>query len=385
VAKQSGQAQVPATAQEPSKGAVATKNYIDILKSDTMRGTIAQVLPGYLDAQRFMGMALEAAKAFAASPKVVKESILIAVFQAAKLGLYFDKMLGEAHMVPFKTPDGRSLITMIPGYKGLIKLAKKSGDKLVDVKAYIIYDKDEFAQWIDGDGPHFRHVPSTEDDLGRMLGGYALFWLKGEDKPRYHYVSGQKIRKIKSSALSRGGAVWKSWEEDMWLKTIIRQAMKLLDLSPDLTVAIARDELIDSGKIDSAIPDELTGIVDGEYQEVANQVNASADRPPEGEGKPTVATPQAKKGRAEAGAAPSASGASQKSGAESQEPPPPAEDKETKLFQDKAMELAGYAGITDLDSWLLSEMSIPSLSMTPTKSQVDVIKSLEFAVNETGK
>ena len=107
-------------------------------------------------------------------------SILIAAFNAARIGLPVGGAQGLAFFVPRK---GRVCLDV--GYRGYIELAVDSGH--IDTVATDVYLAGEaFEQWTDEDGKHFRHVPHLPDqrDLKweNVLGAYVVYKTRAGGK-----------------------------------------------------------------------------------------------------------------------------------------------------------------------------------------------------------
>jgi recombination protein RecT len=88
---------------------------------EQFKGEIARALPKHLSPDRMVRIALTA---FRMNPKLAEvdpRSVFAAVIQSSQLGLEVG-LMGEAHLVPFG-----SQCQLIPGYQGLMKLARNSG------------------------------------------------------------------------------------------------------------------------------------------------------------------------------------------------------------------------------------------------------------------
>ena len=93
----------------------------------------SDVLPKFLPAERLVRVALTA---ISEQPKLLEctqESIILALMDAARLGLEPGGSLKQAHLVPFKTT-----CVLIPDYRGLAELARRSG-QVRDVYAQVVY------------------------------------------------------------------------------------------------------------------------------------------------------------------------------------------------------------------------------------------------------
>lgn len=268
---------------------------INRLTGDKMKAAIRAVAPAYCDPARFLTIAIAAAKAVAADEKVDPNSVLVAIHDAAKLGLYLDKQMQHAALVPyFDRNTGMKIIQCQPMYKGLIHMARESANELVDIRPYIVYKADEFRTWNDRQGTNFEHVPSLEDgrEASGIVGGYTLSWFKEEEAPRYYWVANDKILRVERMAKRKpkGGKSWKDDDtrDDMVLKTLIRQTLKWLDLSPQVAIALGIDNQTEANRLAGVRPmpsAEIADIIDADYRDpLQDEVDIAAEG-----GKPDVA------------------------------------------------------------------------------------------------
>ena len=142
------------------------------------KGEIERALPRHLNAERMARIALTA---FRMTPKLAEcdpRSIFAAVIQSAQLGLEVG-LMGEAHLVPFGDQ-----CQLIPGYTGLMKLARQSG-QVVDIYAHEVRAKDEFKLTL-GLTRNLEHnplmanggFPAAEEERGDVIGFYAVAVFK---------------------------------------------------------------------------------------------------------------------------------------------------------------------------------------------------------------
>ena len=74
------------------------------------------------------------------------QSFLGAVVQCFQLGLEPGGALGHAYLLPFgngKAKDGKSNVQLIIGYKGMIDLARRSG-QVISISAKAVREGDDF-------------------------------------------------------------------------------------------------------------------------------------------------------------------------------------------------------------------------------------------------
>jgi recombination protein RecT len=225
-------------------------------------------------------------------------SILIGIFQAAKMGLSLNKTMGEAYLVPFnvsqKQPDGSwkklRIAQMMPGYKGLTKLARQAGVK--DVRSTVVFKKDDFQCYEDESGVHFTLKPCMEEDRGGAVAVVASATLE-DGSTTARLVRLPELLKTEKDALAKtqGKGPWVDHRDEMLAKTGIRRLCKHLPQREELAMAIRADEVWEDGVKQSEIPSELVqhGIVDASYQEVIDSQESSQSRTG---GKPVVEMPQ---------------------------------------------------------------------------------------------
>ena len=89
-------------------------------------------------------------------------SLIRSVMQSSQLGLEVGGHLGQAYLVPFK-----SEINLIVGYRGLLSLARRSGE-ITSINAEIVYEKDEFDLSL-GLEPKVIHKPFLKGERGEPV------------------------------------------------------------------------------------------------------------------------------------------------------------------------------------------------------------------------
>lgn len=196
------------------------------------------------DFKRFEAMAVSVAVKDKALTNCTMASKLLAVAECARLGLVPDKNLGHVYLVPY----GKTA-TMILGYKGLIELARRSG-QVRRVFAQEVYDNDDFSVNLgSGEPPDHRpwwqpdtHMSATEP--GEIIAAYCVATMAtGETMvevvPRGH------IDAIRNRSKAGGSGPWKTDFAIMARKTAVRRASKMWPLSPELGATLARAVRVD--------------------------------------------------------------------------------------------------------------------------------------------
>ncbi len=218
---------------------------------DARRGNLATVLPKHLTPERVIKIALAA---YSKTPKLREcsmDSVYAAVLQAAELGLEPGGALGHAYLVPY----GQTC-TFIPGYRGLIELARRSGE-IESIEAHVVYERDTFKLRF-GLDLTLEHEPYLDGDPGKLRFVYGIARLKGGER-QVEVMTKAQIDAIRARSRSGNNGPWVSDYEEMARKTVVRRLCKYLPLSPEraqpLSTAIEHDES-DLGPIIDVVPTE---------------------------------------------------------------------------------------------------------------------------------
>jgi recombination protein RecT len=220
-------------------------NFRDLLEK--MKPQIALALPRHVDPSRMLRIVLTTVQR---TPKLLdctRESLLACIVQCAQLGLEPDGLLGHAYLIPFwNNKEKRQECQLIVGYKGLLKLARQSGE-VSSICARVVHEKDEF-DYEYGLEEKLRHRPSMEDDPGPLQFAYAIFFLKDGSK-HFEVMSFREIERIRMRSKAAEYGPWSTDYEEMAKKTVLRRASKMSPASIEdrMAKAIAMDELADAG------------------------------------------------------------------------------------------------------------------------------------------
>ena len=272
----------PAT---PEKTLTPAEKILESLQSEKMCRAIRAIMPKIMNYDRFMQMAVAATKVQANSKYVInKASILLCVYNAAKWGLELNDSLGHAYLVPFK-----QTCTLIVGYKGLLELVRRS-EKVSDVHAFIVYEKDEFDYYVDEMGPHMTYRPTMNKDRGKPICGVSVArFTAGNQVPSIDVMPYDRIMSIRSAALARTPkSPWGNplYEPEMAKKTVLRHHCKTLPMSAEAAEVIDLDEKVERDEMPSLdMPEELKeNISDGVFTEATppDEQQAGDGQLPEG-------------------------------------------------------------------------------------------------------
>lgn len=235
-----------------------------------LKKELVLVLPKHLTPDRLVRIALTQLKSNKKLWECEAKSFVAAVMTAAQIGLEPDGILGHAYIVPYW--DGKDKIykaQFIPGYKGLIKLARNSGEiQSISTHEVCKNDKFDFAYGLD---ERLEHVPAR-GDRGEIQFFYSVAKFK-DGGYQIEVMSVEEIEKIRDNvenykAFKAGKIKSSTWNDnfvEMGRKTTIRRISKYLPLS--VQKAAILDGMAEGGKLVNI--NELGEFtIDGEGKEV---------------------------------------------------------------------------------------------------------------------
>jgi recombination protein RecT len=210
------------------------------------RGAIQAVLPRHLSAERILKVALVAASRNPLLLECDAMSILRSVMSSSQLGLEPDGPLGSAYLVPFKNKNGRMEAQLIVGYRGLIDLARRSG-QIVSIEAHVVREKDKF-ECSFGLEPVLKHVPDWSDDPGKQIAVYAVAKLK-DGGVQAEVMTKHEVDAIRKRSRAGNFGPWVTDYEEMSRKTVVKRLAKYLPISVELSQALEVDNATDTGEL----------------------------------------------------------------------------------------------------------------------------------------
>lgn len=215
--------------------------------------TVMRMLPQHITPEMFEARLITAV---ANKPELLEcdsASLLKASAEAAELGLSLNPHLGEAWILKVwnrRLNDGKGgyEAQLRPGFIGLMKLAKQSGD-VKQIVANIRYANDPWKMTL---VPPDLHHEAADGDRGERLGAYC-WWKLADGEEQFEYIEAEKIEKIKlrTSSKDKSGNIVGPWitdEDEMWRKTPVRRARKYMPQSPEMAKfhdAVTRENAYD--------------------------------------------------------------------------------------------------------------------------------------------
>lgn len=207
-------------------------SYVTARKSE-----LAKVLPRHMTPERVLKIALAACSRNQKLLQCTPESIYSSLHTASQLGLEPGGPLGAAYLVPyFNSKTGKNECQFQVGYRGLIDLARRSG-QISTIFAYAIKEGDvvEFELGLE---PKLKHIPSAV--RGEITHVYAVAHLRDGGK-QFVVMTKAEVDAIRGRSKTSGSGPWETDYEQMALKTVIKRLVKYLPMSVDLSNAIESD------------------------------------------------------------------------------------------------------------------------------------------------
>lgn len=203
------------------------------------KAELAMALPKTLTPERLTRISLSTLRQ---SPKLLecsRDSLLKCIFQCAALGLEPDPLLGYAYLVPYK---GEA--TVIIGYKGLVMLARRSG-QILSLEAHVVYEADQF-EYSFGLEPKLIHVPANQEDRGPITHAWGMARFK-DGGHQCDVMNLWELEAIRKRSMKPNDGPWKDHRPEMYRKTIIRRMSKMLPLTPETQRHLDAEELMEAG------------------------------------------------------------------------------------------------------------------------------------------
>lgn len=251
------------TASAPAKPKTKAPIIVQQVLSDQFKKQLALAVPKHLNADRMARIAATEVRKNKALLNTEPTSFLGSVMQAAQLGLEPGSALGQAYLVPYGNQ-----CQLIIGYKGMIDLARRSG-QVLSLNAYAVREGDDFSFQL-GLKPDIHHVPSLEADRIKkpITYVYAVATLQGGGY-QFEVMSRAEVEAVRAKAKSKN--IWNTYFEEMAKKTVIRRLFKYLPVSIEaleITNADAKREAGEKVEPDDVINIEAVSVEDFEDGEV---------------------------------------------------------------------------------------------------------------------
>ena len=265
----------PSTEQRP-------QTIAGLMADPKIKAQMALALPKHMTSDRLARIALTEIRKVPTLAKCDQTSFLGAIMQCAQLGLEPGGARGHAYLLPFENrKKGITEVQFIVGYRGMIDLARRSG-QIVSLTARTVHENDEFSYQY-GLSEDLKHVPAT-GERGALQYVYAVAKLK-DGGVQFEVMSRSDIDKVRAQSKAGNYGPWQTHYDEMAKKTVIRRLFKYLPVSIELATAVTMDEKADAGlgQDNSAIlTGEYSTVDESQHEQLPDNVNADT-----GEWQPT--------------------------------------------------------------------------------------------------
>lgn len=188
------------------------------LREDQLVALLGPSIP----VERFLTVALHAVNSNKDILRCTPASIVEAIREAATLRLEPTGLLGDAYLVRYGDQA-----RLIPGYRGLMKLARRSG-QVEKIDAQVVYDGDAFEVHL-GTEARVVHDPVIDGERGNYTGAYA-FARMTTGEVIVEWMSVADIEVVRRSSRAGAKGPWVDFWGEMARKTVLRRLMKRLPL-----------------------------------------------------------------------------------------------------------------------------------------------------------
>lgn len=228
-------------AQPANKKPQQQDNLKSFLSSDQMKAQIKAALPSHVPVEKFVRILLTALSNNPQLASADRNSLLVACMKCAQDGLLPDGR--EAALVTFKNNSkGIIEVQYLPMYEGILKKLRNSGE-LASIFAEVIYQNDQFEEWVDEQGHHFKFNPNRFEDRGAVKGAFAVG--KTKDGAVYIEIMSEKqiqaVKKVSRSANSSYSPWAGEFADEMRKKSVIRRLAKRMPKSTDIEQTLEHD------------------------------------------------------------------------------------------------------------------------------------------------
>lgn len=235
---------------------------------EQMKGEIARCLPKHLTPDRMARIAMTELRKNPKLQECDPLSFIASIMQAAQLGLE-PGILGSCYLIPFwNSKLGKFECTFMPGYRGFLDLARRSG-QIVSLVARSVFSNDEFHYQF-GLKEDIIHKPAI-GERGELVAVYALAILK-DGGHQFDVMSKAEIDAVRETSKSKDSGPWVTHYEEMAKKTVLRRLFKWLPCSVEMQKAVSLDELHEAGiqNIKAAASEDfdIDFLVDDETSEI---------------------------------------------------------------------------------------------------------------------
>ncbi len=200
------------------------------------------------------------------------DSIIMAVIKGAELGIPIDGKLG--YFVPY-----RDKAEFQASYLGLLTVARRSG-QIKDAYVGMVYSNDHFDHGRTGITCKLEHTWKPGQPRGEQLAAYAVVEFP-DGGWTYELMEMGELEAIRNRSKAKSNGPWVTDTDQMFLKTVLRRALKRYCSDPGFIMAVQHDEQEFAGEsngsrrpLRSSVTDMLMPRVDQQLHDEPSQPEA---------------------------------------------------------------------------------------------------------------
>lgn len=208
-------------------------------------GRIEELLPPSMDSRRFASVSLIA---LSKNPTLLgcdRASFVMAVLEAAEIGLEPTGGVGGAHLVPFK-----GKIQLILDYRGVQYLIREGGGG--EVKTVLVYKGDYFKVYEGTENARIRHTKRFQTVMPADI--EYVYAVPLDHPEKFEVMTKAEIDGIRARSKAANNGPWVSDYGSMARKSVLKRISAWLPLKPsarlDARALLDRDTMRELGAID---------------------------------------------------------------------------------------------------------------------------------------
>lgn len=203
------------------------------------RPAIEMQLAGAMNTDAFVRAVLSSINSSPQLQDADPTTLLGSVMLAAQLKLEIGPALGHFYLTPRKD-HGKQICLPIIGYKGFIELAYRSG-RVGKIETFLVREGDQFTHGANSErGRFFDWTPLDYEETRDWSGAIVTAHINGASNVVWAYMPRAKVLSRRPSYWE--STPWKTNEEEMARKTMVREIAAYLPMSTDMGKALAADE-----------------------------------------------------------------------------------------------------------------------------------------------
>lgn len=205
---------------------------------------LVELVPRHVNQQRLRRIIIDQVRNNTQLQECTPESVFRSCVNAANLGLEVGVM-NSAYLVKY----GRTC-TLIPGYAGLIQLARNSG-AVRAVNVYTVRYNDEVVQH--GDGSVFVQFNPFDKNRGHAVGWVCVLTMN-DGSTQYTTMTMDEYHSVRPGHWER--TPHRTHPEEMGKKSCVRRAVKMVPLTPEISDVISKADAAEYEEVEIEIKSE---------------------------------------------------------------------------------------------------------------------------------